>query len=140
MSFAAIKEAEYGNRQGDLIEAALPVDYIAEPRLRIDFYRRMALAENSVEVEAIAEELADRFGERPLATEALIAVSLVRVEAELAGVRRVETEGDRLICKLAQPGKHGEFLKSGTRFPRLKAKDPLKRLAEISSFLRRQAQ
>lgn len=140
LSFAAIKEAEYGNRQGDLIEAALPVDYIAEPRLRIDFYRRMALAENSVEVEAIAEELADRFGERPLATEALIAVSLVRVEAELAGVRRVETEGDRLICKLAQPGKHGEFLKSGTRFPRLKAKDPLKRLAEISSFLRRQAQ
>ncbi len=140
LSFAAIKEAEYGNRQGDLIEAALPVDYIAEPRLRIDFYRRMALAENSAEVEAIAEELADRFGERPLTTEALIAVSLVRVEAELAGVRRVETEGDRLICKLAQPGMHGEFLKSGTRFPRLKAKDPLKRLAEIRSFLRRQAQ
>jgi hypothetical protein len=43
-----------------------------------------------------------------------------------------------LICKLAQPVKNGEFLKSGTRFPRLKAKDSIKRLAEIQSFLKRQ--
>ena len=136
-SFAAIKDAEYGNRKGELIEAALPADYIAEPRLRIDFYRRLALAENSAEVQGIAEELADRFGQRPLATEALIAVSHIRVCAEFAGVRRVETEGDRLICKLAQPGKFGEFLKSGSRFPRLKAKDPLKRLEEIRAFLKR---
>lgn len=136
-SFAAIKDAEYGNQKGELIEAALPADYIAEPRLRIDFYRRLALAEKSIEIKNITEELADRFGQLPLATEALIAVSQVRVLAELAGVRRIETEGDRLICKLAQPGKNGEFLKSGTRFPRLKAKAPLKRLAEIQSFLKR---
>ncbi len=137
-SFAAIKDAEYGKQKGELIEAALPADYIAEPRLRIDFYRRLALTEKSDEVEDIAEELADRFGKLPLATKALINVSQVRVLAELAGVRRVETEGDRLICKLAQPVKNGEFLKSGTRFPRLKAKDPITRLVEIQSFLRRQ--
>jgi len=137
LSFAAIKDAEYGNRKGDLIEAALPADYIAEPRLRIDFYRRLALAENAADVQNIAEELADRFGQRPLATEALIAVTQVRVLAELAGVRRVESEGDRLICRLAQPGKGGDFLKSGSRFPRLKAIDPLKRLREIQSFLKR---
>ena len=89
-------------------------------------------------MENIAEELADRFGKLPLATKALIIVSHVRVLAELAGVRRVETEGDRLICKLAQPVKNGEYLKSGTRFPRLKAKDPITRLVEIQSFLRRQ--
>ncbi len=138
-SFAAIKEAEYSGRMGQLIEAALPKDYIAEPRLRIDFYRRLALAEHCEQITAIAEELADRFGPCPLATDALIAVSEVRIRAELAGVRRVETEGDRLICKLAQPGKKGEFLKTGTRFPRLKAKAPLKRLAEIQSFLKRHA-
>jgi hypothetical protein len=59
------------------------------------------------------------------------------VLSELAGVRRVETEGDRLICKLAQPDKKGEFLKSGTRFPRLKSRDAIKRLSEIQSFLNR---
>ncbi len=137
-SFAAIKDAEYGSQKGELIEAALPTEYIAEPRLRIDFYRRLALAEKNAEVEEIAEELVDRFGALPLAAEALINVSQVRVLAELAGVRRVETEGDRLICRLAQAVKKGEFLKSGTRFPRLKAKDPITRLIEIQSFLRRQ--
>ncbi|MGZ0656193.1 transcription-repair coupling factor [Coraliomargarita sp. W4R72] len=139
-SFAAIKDAEYGNRKGGLIEAALPSEYIAEPRLRIDFYRRLALAEKQEDIQNIAEELADRFGKRPLPTEALIAVSHVRVLAELAGVRRVETEGDRLICKLAIPSKSGEFLKSGSRFPRLKAKDPIKRLAEIQRFLKNKKQ
>ncbi len=143
-SFAAIKEAENTGTE-KTIEAALPADYIAEPRLRIDLYRRLALAEARETVREIAAELEDRFGPVPLATEALIAVSEIRVLAERAGVRRVESEGDRLICKLAQPqpgpnrqaqGRQ-EFLKSGTRFPRLKAKDPLKRLKEIQKFLAR---
>ena len=71
--------------------------------------------------------------------EALIAVSQVRVLAEHAGVRRVETEGNRLICRLAHAGPKGEFLKSGTRFPRLTRKDPVLRLVEIQQFLKRHA-
>ncbi|PXA04320.1 transcription-repair coupling factor [Coraliomargarita sinensis] len=133
-SFAAIKEAE-NTGTGKIIEAALPADYIAEPRLRIDLYRRLALAEERQTVRDIAVELKDRFGPLPLAVEALIAVSEIRVLAECAGVRRVESEGERLICKLAQPVKGKEFLKSGTRFPRLKSKEPLKRLKEIQRFL-----
>ncbi len=137
LSFAAIKDAEYGNRKAAVIEAALPAHYIAEPRLRIDFYRRLALAEKVENIADLASELKDRFGKYPEAVETLVAVSRIRVLAELAGVRRVETEGDRLICKLAQPDKQGEFLKSGTRFPRLKSKDPFKRLSEIQKFLAR---
>lgn len=139
LSFAAIKDAEYGHRNGEVIEAALPAEYIAEPRLRNDFYRRLALAGEIEEITEIMEALTDRFGSRPLATEALLAVTKVRILAEKAGIRRVETEGDRLICKLAQANKNGEFLKSGTRFPRLRAKDPLKRLAEIQRFLKQHA-
>ena len=138
-SFAAIKEAEYGNCQAKVVEAALPVDYIAEPRLRIDLYRRLALAEQVDTIKAIGEELEDRFGKLPPASEHLLAVSKVRVLAELAGVRRVETEGDRLICRLANPSPKKEFLKTGSRFPRLTAKNPLLRLAEISKFLKRHA-
>lgn len=135
-SFAAIKESEY-KFEIKVIEAALPNDYVAEPRLRIDLYRRLALAEASETIHMIAEELADRFGPLPKSAEALIAVSEIRVLAEEAAVRRVETEGDRLICKLAQPEKGKEFLKSGSRFPRLRAVEPLKRLGEIGSFLRK---
>ncbi len=136
-AFAAIKDAEYSNRTGTLIEAALPAAYIAEPRLRIDLYRRLALAENRNTVQEIAAEMADRFGKLPQPARALIAVSEIRVLAEAARVRRVESEGDRLICRLALPDKNGEFLKSGTRFPRLTAKDPFKRLGEVQTFLLR---
>ena len=73
---------------------------MAEPRLRIDLYRRLALAEASETIHMIAEELADRFGPLPKSAEALIAVSEIRVLAEEAAVRRVETEGDRLIANL----------------------------------------
>ena len=135
-SFAAIKEAE-NTGTGSVIEAALPADYIAEPRLRIDLYRRLALAETRATVHNIAAELADRFGPLPLPAQALIAVSEIRVLAELAGVRRVESEGDRLICRLARAEQGKEFLKSGSRFPRLKARDPLKRLVEIQRVLAR---
>jgi len=138
VSFAAIKEAEY-KRPGKVIEAALSVEYIAEARLRIDLYRRLALAENRETIQAIAEELLDRFGKLPRPTQALITVSELRVLAESAGVRRVESEGDRLICRLAHPKPSGEFLKTGTRFPRLTKKDPLLRLDEIKQFLSRHA-
>jgi transcription-repair coupling factor (superfamily II helicase) len=136
-SFAAIKEAEYSNKQADVIEANLPAEYVSEPRLRIDVYRRLALAENLSAVEAIQEEIIDRFGPLPKSAEALIATTKVRVFAEAAGVRRVETESDRLICRLAQPTQKDEFLKTGTRFPRLNSKDPLKRLKEIQTYLKR---
>lgn len=136
-AFAALKEAEYNTHSDQLVEAALPTDYISEPRLRVDFYRRLALAQNEATITAIAEELADRFGTLPRATQALIEVSQVRVCAEAAGVRRVESERDRLICHLATPTQNREFLKTGARFPRLSAQDPLKRLREIRQFLQR---
>ncbi|MGB1126824.1 MAG: transcription-repair coupling factor [Opitutales bacterium] len=135
-SFAAIKEAEYSGHL-KIAEAALPAEYIAEPRLRIDLYRRLALAEKRETIEEIRSELEDRFGELPMATKALVAISEIRVLAERVGVRRVESEAERLICRLAQakPGK--EFLKSGTRFPRLRSREPLERLDEIKRFLAR---
>lgn len=137
-SFAAIKAAEYQS-PSCLIEAALPITYIAEPRLRIDLYRRLALADNCESIQAIAEELEDRFGKRPDSVDALIALSEIRVRAELAGVRRVESERERLVCRLAHTSNGREFLKTGSRFPRLTAKDPLLRLAEIKKFLQRHA-
>ncbi|WP_269527073.1 transcription-repair coupling factor [Coraliomargarita parva] len=133
-SFAAIKEAEYSNR-ASVVEAALPADYMAEPRLRIDFYRRLAMAPDRATVRSLAEELEDRFGRLPEAARVLVAVSEIRVLAEAAGVRRVETEGERLMCRMAQDS--DRFLKTGTRFPRLSQKDPIKRLKEIQAYLAR---
>lgn len=136
-SFAAIKEAEYAQTSDQVIEATLPTDYIGESRLRIDFYRRLALAGSLKVIREIAEELTDRFGKLPNPAQTLIEVSTIRILAEKAGVRRVENEKERLICRLAQPNGKEEFLKTGTRFPRLTAKDPDKKLSEIQKFLGR---
>ena len=135
-SFAAIKAAEYTSLSG-IIEASLPTNYITEPRLRIDIYRRFALAENSQQIRTISEEIEDRFGKRPVAVNALIELCEIRISAELAGFRRVESENERLICRYAHPKKDREFLKIGSRFPRLTAEDPLLRLKEINKFLQR---
>jgi len=136
-AFAAIKEAEYKNTSKQLAEATLPTTYINEPRLRIDIYRRLALAENLETIAAIGEELSDRFGKHPQSVQTLIEISRIRVMAEEAGVQRVENENERLICHLAKPGKEGGFLKTGTRFPRLSASNPHKKILEIQKLLQR---
>ena len=134
-SFAAIKEAEYKQDSDQIIEATLPVEYIDEPRLRIDFYRRLALADSLETIREIAEELADRFGKLSSSAQTLIEISKIRILAEEAGVQRVENEKERLICRLARPDGKETFLKAGTRFPRLSAKDPYKKLLEIQELL-----
>lgn len=138
-SFVAVKKTEYTDKTTHLIESALPSGYIPESGLRIDFYRRFAQAQRPEEIEQLADALSDRFGKHPEAVKVLIAVSRIRVFAETAAIRRVETKGNRLICQLARNSNPDKFLKFGTRFPRLKAKDPFKRLDEIESFLKRQS-
>lgn len=136
-SFAAIKAAEYKQTEHKTIEATFPVDYISEPRLRIDFYRRLALADKLATIKEIDEELADRFGKLPNSAKALLEISKIRILAEEAGVRSVKNENERLICRLAAPDEKNEFLKSGTRFPRLQSIKPEKKLQEIQVFLKR---
>jgi transcription-repair coupling factor (superfamily II helicase) len=117
-------------------KAELPTDYIAEPRLRIDLYRRLALADDLELLQSIREEMRDRFGKIPTPARICLAASEIRILAQGAGVRRVTTEGDRLICERAQ-SRPTTFLKSGSRFPRLTTSNPLPRLKEIQNFLKR---
>ncbi len=118
-------------------EATLPENYIPEPKLRIDLYRRLALTQSRDAIQVVEEELADRFGALPPQVEALIAVTQLRVEAEQYGIRRVETDDNRLLCQLVNAGKNSPYLKSGSRFPRLTRKDPLAKIREIKQILRR---
>jgi len=134
--FGALREAEIAGSRADMLEAYVPHDYVKETRLRIDFYRRLALAETTPEVEAIAQELADRFGKPPPSVEVLLAVTRIRTQAEAAGIVSVSNEGNRLQC-LRASGKAQDFVKLGARFPRLTAEKPLPRLREIEQFLRR---
>jgi len=102
--YTALKDAEHSAApQIASIRACLPASYIAETRLRIDFYRRLALAGSTDALKEISAELRDRFGKFGEPVNALLALTEIRIRAEQKGILSVETEGAKLKCLRAQP-------------------------------------
>ncbi|MDB6114312.1 MAG: transcription-repair coupling factor, partial [Lacunisphaera sp.] len=133
-SFSALKQAERSEGEIPKVQARLPASYLGETRLRIDFYRRLALAENPKQVKDLEAELRDRFGKFGEPVRALLLVTEIRVRAEQKGVLSVESEGSRLKC-LRNSGRRDDFIQLSHRFPRLTAPTPLARLKEVIIFL-----
>lgn len=136
-SYQAIKNEEIEATQGRTLEASIPPTYLDEARLRIEVYRQLAMAENLKDLVEIEESLVDRFGNFPESVKALIQISKIRALAEEKGIDSVESEGNRLKCRRAGR-KHDDFIMVGTRFPRLNAKEPFRKLREILQFISRQ--
>ncbi|MEM8549735.1 MAG: TRCF domain-containing protein, partial [Verrucomicrobiota bacterium] len=134
--FHALKADELQDERGETIEAYLPTAYVSEARLRIDLYRRLAMASNLEQVQAVTEELSDRFGAPPEPVGALLKMTEIRVRAEQKRISAVETLGNRLQCRRAET-REPSYLQVGNRFPRLTEKKPLAKLTEISNFLAR---
>ena len=78
------------------ITAHLPTDYLPSERLRLDLYRRMADAAENKDLDAIVEELVDRFGELPTEASTLIDVARLRVRAKQLGLSEVVLQGKYL--------------------------------------------
>jgi transcription-repair coupling factor (superfamily II helicase) len=116
------------------IQARIPPTYLAETRLRIDFYRKLAMADSLATLKQIEAELRDRFGKYGDDVKALLAITEVRIRAEQKGLISVETEANRLKC-LRNSGRRDDWVQHGTRFPRLTSPKPLLRLREICTFL-----
>jgi transcription-repair coupling factor (superfamily II helicase) len=133
-SYTALKQTERIEGEIDRIQARLPADYIGETRLRIDFYRRLAMAESPKHVKDLEAELRDRFGKFGEPVKALLLITEIRVRAEQKGILSVETQGSRLKC-LRNSGRRDDFIQLSSRFPRLTAPTPLARLREINIFL-----
>ncbi len=133
--YTALKDAEREHAvEVDRIQARLPSAYIAETRLRIDFYRKLAMADSLAGLKQIEADLRDRFGKFGDEVKALLLVTEIRLRAEQKGIVSVETESSRLKC-LRHSGRRDDWVQVGTRFPRLTAPKPLLRLREIISFL-----
>ena len=137
-SYQAIKAAEQsadGAVEVAKIQARIPSAYITETRLRIDFYRRLAMAGGPAQLKEIEADLRDRFGTYGDEVRALLLVTEIRVRAEQKGIVSVETDSSRLKC-LRGTGVRDDFVMlGGARFPRLTAPKPLPRLREILTFL-----
>jgi transcription-repair coupling factor (superfamily II helicase) len=74
--------------------AHLPDDYVGDDDAKLDLYRRLARAEQPGEIEAVRDELRDRFGRLPAAAERLLLVAELRALGAQAGLETVLIKGD----------------------------------------------
>ncbi len=70
--------------------ALLPSDYCGDVHLRLSFYKKLATAKNIDQIDALLEEIVDRFGKLPAQAQTLIDVHRLRVIAKPYGVVKVD--------------------------------------------------
>jgi transcription-repair coupling factor (superfamily II helicase) len=76
------------------IPAYLPDDYIEAQEAKLNVYKRLTRCETPEEIEALREELRDRFGPLPPPAEAMLAMALLRVVGGTLGIEGILVRGD----------------------------------------------
>jgi transcription-repair coupling factor (superfamily II helicase) len=90
-------EAEAADVKVDLpVDANLPVEYLPGERLRLEAYRSLAGATTDEAVDAVRDELVDRFGPVPPPVENLLAVARFKVLCRRYGVTEVSLQGSSI--------------------------------------------
>ena len=75
------------------VDAHVPHDYVTGDRLRLEAYRKIAEAPDQDALDAIVEELTDRYGEPPTPVRNLLAVAAFRQRCRAMGVGEVAVAG-----------------------------------------------
>ncbi len=78
------------------LDAYVPHDFVPEERLRLEAYTRLAAARSDTEVDAVFEELTDRYGSLPKPVLTLLEVARFRVLARQAGLDEVVLAGTNI--------------------------------------------
>ena len=78
------------------IDAHVPHDYVPSERLRLEAYRRIAGAADDSELQAVIDELVDRYGPLPEPVATLFDVARFRVLARSAGLTDVVVAGPHI--------------------------------------------
>jgi transcription-repair coupling factor (superfamily II helicase) len=86
------------------LDAYLPPGYVMDEIERVDLYRRASGLGSLAEVEDLAEELVDRFGELPEPTRNLLGLSRVKLLAREAGASSVTFRSGNLTVTGATAG------------------------------------
>ena len=70
--------------------ALLPTAYCGDVHVRLGLYKRLASAERSEHIDALLEEITDRFGKLPTQGQTLFDTHRLRVQAKLYGVVKID--------------------------------------------------
>jgi transcription-repair coupling factor (superfamily II helicase) len=114
----------------DQTPAFLPQSYVTEPRHRIEMYRKLAQLTDHAALDALKNELSDRFGPAPPPAELLLQIAELKIVAAERGVTVIETREDRLMLT-----RNNDYIMIGGKFPRLTRKTATGKTAEIKRLL-----
>jgi len=76
------------------VDANLPHDYVTGERLRLELYRKLAAVGSEVDLAAVRDEIADRYGPMPEPVQNLVAVADFRLHARRHGITEVTLQGN----------------------------------------------
>jgi len=118
------------------VPALLPESFCSDVHERLTLYKRMANCGTREDLEALREELVDRFGTLPEAAQALLASHELRLAAQAAGVARIDATHETVLLHFAKNApldgakivalvqSRGDLRLSGPERLRLQAKMP----------------
>ncbi|MDN4506308.1 transcription-repair coupling factor [Dietzia maris] len=90
-------EEEVGEIRIELpVDAYIPVEYVDGDRLRLEAYRKLSQAREAADIDAVVEELLDRYGPLPAEARRVVSVSRLRLVAQKYRVREIVLAGSRL--------------------------------------------
>jgi transcription-repair coupling factor (superfamily II helicase) len=76
------------------VDAHIPHDFVPSQRLRVEAYRKIAGIVAESDVDAVRDELQDRYGILPDEVESLLAVARFRAHVRAAGITEVTLQGN----------------------------------------------
>ena len=84
------------------LSICIPEDYVADLTTRLGLYQRLVKSENDEQVEALKQEMEDRFGEMPAEVKNLLYALKIKVVAARAGIESIATEKGDIVLRLLE--------------------------------------
>lgn len=77
----------------------IPTDYVPDLDLRMNLYRRIANVNDAAQLEDIATELQDRFGQLPDEVENLLTISAIKIQCKYLGIEQLDVGPKAIVIK-----------------------------------------
>jgi transcription-repair coupling factor (superfamily II helicase) len=82
------------------LKAYIPEEYVADVETRLNLYQSLAKLDKVEKIEAIAEELSDRFGALPAEVKNLLYAVKIKILAAKASIESITTEDGQIVLRL----------------------------------------
>jgi len=86
------------------LAVGIPAGYIGDQDLRLRLYRRIADLRDETEIDALASEFRDRFGQLPEMVQSLFYQMRVKLRAEKAGLSSISWENGQIVLRYPSSG------------------------------------